>query len=244
MGNNPRKVILLKGDGLEYIFEEVKISFDDFRADTDEVNSKIRPIAIYLKEIRDRFSHYIKINYSPIHPFPIDPNEHLKGRQLLKSITTSGISSIINNATFWFEYGPSICKIFHESELNGNYSIIYNTPVGYRTSDNYKNQRGIVGKITNILNQESEFTYYNYIRRYDQLYSLYYNSQIIKINSSLNDLKRMKSSKTNLGLKRDYQYFGADSISKDLTTYYYDDNQKSVIGSPNDYKGYGRDPFF
>ena len=79
-GNNPRKVILLKGDGLEYIFEEEKINFDDFRTDESLVNGKLRPIAIYLKEIRDRFSYSIKITYSPNHPFPTDPNEKLKGR--------------------------------------------------------------------------------------------------------------------------------------------------------------------
>lgn len=196
-GNNPRKIILLKGDGLEYIFEEEKIHFDDFRTDQSLVNGKLRPIAIYLKEIRDRFSHSIKINYSPIHPFPIDPNEQLKGRQLLKSITTSGVSSVINNAAFWFEYGPSICKVFHQSELNGNYTIIYNTPVGYRSSDNYKNQRGTAGKITDILDQQSEFIYYTFLKRYDQMYALYYDEQSQYLNVSLNDLKRIEE---NIGL--------------------------------------------
>jgi len=244
-GNNPRKVILLKGEGLEYIFEEEKINFDDFRTDESLVNGKLRPIAIYLKEIRDRFSHSIKISYSPNHPFPTDPNEKLKGRQLLKSITTSGISSTINSAAFWLEYGPGICKIFHQSELNGNYTIFYDTPVGYRTSDNYKNQRGTVGKIINILNQKSEFTYDTYLRRYDNLLALYYNQPVEYLNVSLNDLKRMKSSKTNLGLKRDYlEYLAPDSISVNLTTFYDEGNSKSVIGALNDYMGYGRDPFF
>lgn len=244
-GNNPRKIILLKGDGLEYIFEEAKINFDDFRTDESLVNGKIRPIAIYLKEIRDRFSHSIAISYSAYHPFSINNTEPLEGRQLLKQIQTSGISSTINKASFWFEYGPGICKIFHQSELNGNYSIIYDTPVGYRTSDNYKNQRGTVGKIINILNQKSEFTYNTYLRRYDNLCALYYNQQAEYLNVSLNDLKRMKSSKTNLGLKRDYlEYLAPDSISVNLSTFYNEGNTKSVIGALNDYMGYGRDPFF
>ena len=244
-GNNPRKVILLKGDGLEYIFEEAKINFNDFRTDVSLVNGKIRPIAIYLKEIRDRFSHSIAISYSAYHPFSINNTEPLEGRQLLKQIQTSGISSTINKASFWFEYGPGICKIFHESELNGNYSIIYDTPVGYRTSDNYKNQRGTVGRIINILNQKSEFSYDTYLRRYDNLYALYYNQQAEYLNVSLNDLKRMKSSKTNLGLKRDYlEYLAPDSISVNLSTFYSEGNTRSVIGALNDYMGYGRDPFF
>jgi hypothetical protein len=240
---NPRKIILLKGDGMEYEFKESYIDFKDFPHNAS-VNSKIKPMSLYLTEIRDRFSHSIKISYSPYHPYSISDTEHLFGRQLLKSITTSGISATINQANIWLEYGPAIVKMFHQSEINGNFSFLFERPVSYRSFDDNKNQRGYVNKVINILNQQSEFSYYKYTRRYDNLYSQGTNG----ISVSMNDLKRLSSAKNNLGLVRKYtSYFkqDMDSMSIDLHNYYYDDLLNIMSSTDTSkYKGYGRDLFF
>lgn len=238
----PRKVILLKGDGLEYEFQETFINFSDLPS-TNTLNYYLRPKVIYLKNIRDRFSHSINVDYTGYHPHSISTTEPLMGRNLLQRILTTGISSNISFASVWMEYGSGGCKMFHQSDINGNYTFIFEPPVSYRSYDENKNQRAILKKIINVLNQQSEYTYYNYVRRYDYLVVSGFSSMSL----SLNNLKRMKSAKSFLGLKRKYsEYFYSDSMSINLTPFYDPENIEHITSSTNVsiYKGQGRDPFF
>lgn len=235
----PRKIILLKGDGLEYEFEEKHIEFEDLPS-SSQVNYYLRPKVIYLKAIRDRFSHSISIAYDDKHPYSVSSNELIKGRHLLKSVSFTGASSTIPGASVLLEYGAGGCKMFHQSEINGNYTFYFDKPVSYRATDNNKLHRGQLKTLQNILNQKTEFSFSNYIRKYTNV--SYPASGTFTL--SLNNLQRMKSSKNNLGLTRHYQgYFGNDSMEIPLNLIGENEHITSSVDT-NSYKGSGRDPFF
>ncbi len=232
-----RKIILLKGDGLEYEFEEQVIEYFDFRPQ-DPVNYYLRPKVIYLKSISDRFSRKISVAYSGEHPYA-GAAEQIMGRNLLSSVSFTGASATLNGASVSFQFGTGICRMLHESEINGNYTVMFDMPVSYRSVDDNKHQRAQVANLQNILNQKTEFQYFNYVRRLNSV-SLP-SSGTMSI--SMNDIKRLKNAKNYLGLYRHYQnYFGSDSMDITVPT-----NEEYSIMSSTDtnlYKGQGRDPFY
>jgi len=233
----PRKIILLKGDGLEYEFEEELIDYFDFKTNS-QVNYYLRPKVIFLKSITDRFSRKISIEYSGEHPYS-GGSEQIMGRKLLSSVSFSGASATLNGASVSFQFGTGICKMLHESEINGNYTVMFDLPVSYRSVDDNKHQRAQVANLQNILNQKTEFQYFNYVRRLNSV-SLP-SSGTMSI--SLNNIKRLKNAKNYLGLYRHYQnYLGSDSMDITVPT-----NEEYSIMSSTDtnlYKGQGRDPFY
>jgi len=171
IGYRVRNMILLTGDGLEYFFEEKKKNFEDYNTDRIISNARINPMMMYLKEIRDRFGRILHLGYTSIIPQSIPGNEIIMGRDLLQQISYSGISSTIPPVSISLEYGPNIVKLFHSSELNGNYTLFFERPVNYRPYGENKIQRASISKVLNILNQSTEFEYEVYTRKYSNVYN-------------------------------------------------------------------------
>jgi hypothetical protein len=87
-----RKIILLKGDGLEYEFEEQVMDYLRLQVSRAQVNYYLRPKVIYLKSITDRFSRKITVEYSGEHPYA-GATEQIMGRKLLSSVSFTGASA-------------------------------------------------------------------------------------------------------------------------------------------------------
>ncbi len=125
--DQPRRIELMKGDGLIFIFEESKLQFSDFSLEGLVPYVK-RPRAPMLKYIRDRYGNTINFFYSVEHPFLLSS---IYGRPLLNAIGYNlGFSTNPTNSIN-FIYGKSVLKIDHQSELNGGYTIRYDEPVAF-----------------------------------------------------------------------------------------------------------------
>ena len=242
-GYKERNMILLTGDGLEYYFEEKKKNFEDYRTN-NIVNARINPMMMYLKQIRDRFGRIMYLGYSSVIPFSISGTDIIMGRDLFESVSFSGISPTISGVGITLLYGQGGVKLFHQSELNGNYTFFFERPVNYRPSGDYKNQRANISKIINILNQKTEIEYGVYARTYTSVYNPFASSSNT-LTLNLNDLRRVRTVTNNLGLKREYTYFWSNSDAISLIPYLTgEDNRKYIRSDSGAYKGMGRDPFF
>jgi YD repeat-containing protein len=231
-----RRVELLKGDGLIYIFEESKIEFSDFGLNSLVTASK-RPKVLLLKKIIDRYGNSINLSYSTEHPYQ---QLSIYGRPLLTGISYDlGFSTSPSNSLY-FIYGQQILKIDHRSELNGSYTFKLESPVAFRPveqNSNIKNHRGLISEITNILGQKNIIKYKNYGRTFHNVINPFFTGDF---SVSLNNLNRIINFKNTLGGRRGYSYFGNDTISVSLTQY----NTNQTIIRSSYYKGYGRDPFY
>jgi len=106
-GYKNRKISLMLGDGLTYIYEEVKIDYYDVNRNTPATLC-FKPQVMLLKRIMDKFGHCIYFQYS-------DPNE-FKGRPILTQIS-SVRSNIVTTYSILNNFGIQI-KI-----NNNNYLI-------------------------------------------------------------------------------------------------------------------------
>ncbi len=160
-----RRIELMKGDGLIFIFEEKRIDYFDFSSqDTVQVSRK--PKVIMLKAIKDRYNNTINLSYSLLHPYQ---EINILGRPLLASIDFDfGFSTSPGNSLN-FLYGPRVIKIEHSSTINGNYTFKLETPVAFRPVEQvtfYRNHRGTISEITNILGQTDFIKYKKYVRTF------------------------------------------------------------------------------
>ncbi|MBK9334709.1 MAG: hypothetical protein IPM96_20480 [Ignavibacteria bacterium] len=127
-GDKSRKVELMKGDGTVMIFKEYKRNYSDFPANA-VVNVRTKPRVLLLETIRDRFGHEINLSYS----FGLQQF----GRPLLSKIETLGYSQ--KDVFVIMEYSiieglfsnMSGVHFLHSSEVNGNYHMIYESPVAH-----------------------------------------------------------------------------------------------------------------
>lgn len=229
-----RKITLLKGDGLEYVFREVKNEFIDF---TEVQSLRQKPMMPLLIEINNRFGNIITFDYTTAY------NEG-SGRPMISSIRAPGISSQQPSINFGFTFGPRTCLIEHQSNLNEWYDIKFeDESVNYHYSNN-GNKIGRVKKITNCLDQTFEVEYQtnssdlNYIRSYTGVFDPF---TLGSFTVNFNKLRRIRKIKNFLGLRRDYDYTGAHTQQIHVHSLYSEDPPN--ILSP-DFKGYGRDPFF
>jgi hypothetical protein len=231
-----RRVELMKGDGLIYIFEESKIEFSDFGLNSLVTASK-RPKVLLLKSIKDRYGNSINLSYSTEHPYQ---QLSIYGRPLLTGISYDlGFSSSPTNSLY-FIYGQQILKIDHRSELNGSYTFKLESPVAFRPveqNSGIKNHRGLISEITNILGQKNIIKYKKYGRTFNNVVNPFLTGNI---SISLYNLNRITNFKNTLGGRRGYSYYGNDTISVSLTQY----NANQTIIRSAYYLGYGRDPFY
>ncbi|MCB0728085.1 MAG: hypothetical protein KDD00_11515, partial [Ignavibacteriae bacterium] len=230
-----RKVELMKGDGLIFIFEESKIQFSDFDT-SNTISPALRPKVLLLKSIKDRFNNIISLSYSVEHPYQIGS---IYGRPLLTSIgfNTGFSTSPLQN--LYFIYGLQIIKIIHTSEINGSYTFKFETPVSFTpVEQEITNHRATISETKNILGQTNTIKYKNYVRTFSDVINPFFNPSTMTV--SLNNLKRMTNFKNGLGGRRGYSYFQNDNIEVSLVQY---NSNNSLIRSAY-YQGYGRDPFY
>ncbi|HMQ70402.1 MAG TPA: hypothetical protein PKC58_15605, partial [Ignavibacteria bacterium] len=232
-----RKVELMRGDGLIFIFVESKIRFSDFDT-VSSISPALRPKVLLLKSIKDRYNNSINLSYSLEHPYRMS---NIFGRPLITGIgfdmgfSTSPVNSL------YFIFGPQVLKIDHRSEINGSYSLKLTQPVAFLPVDqgDIKNHRGTISEIRNILGQVNTINYENYVRTFSPVINPKLSPATFML--ALNNLKRLTNFRNTLGGRRGYSYFQDDSIGVSLVQY---NASQEIIRSENDYKGYGRDPFY
>lgn len=234
-----RKITLLKGDGLEYVFKEVKNQFIDF---TEEISLRQKPMMPMLMEINNRFGYSIKFDYTTTY------NEG-SGRPMISSIVASGISSQQTSINFGFTFGTRICLIEHLTNINEWYKIRFEDEgVNYHYSNN-GNKIGRVKQITNCLNQTFDVEYNTnaideyYQRKYLYAFDPFLHTQTLNIN--FNKLKRIREIKNFLDLRRSYFYHEEATLIMQIDVQFlYYENPYHIVSPVPIFKGYGRDPFF
>src|SRR4030095_8000660 len=218
-----RQMELMMGDGLIYIFKEVKLKYEDVdRSDPQTIRT---PQTMLLQEIRDRFGNKIVLNY--------EINSSLKGRPRLISIG-------LDYEDITIDYPETGNGIVLENNIH-KYKLRFGNPVTYGL---WGNKYGLLTSIVDPTLQQSTITYQGYQRKLTGVPSNRgYSTQTILCNN----LKRIKEFKNFLGGKHVYEYLDRNDFcaaqvcleivySTSMTSY---GNLASTL-----MKGYGRDPFY
>ncbi|MCI0450264.1 MAG: hypothetical protein L0Y79_10860 [Chlorobi bacterium] len=237
-----RRVELMKGDGLVYVFEEHKMNFADFNVIQSTINSRRKPQLFLLKEIIDQFGNQIFFNYDGI---PVGKQTYPYSRPLLSHIGTR--VGFINAY-----YGQLAVRFEGYSSINGPYTLTFPTPVEYdpvNQSTGNKNHRGMVTNIKNINGQNAVIFYENYTRTFTNTQNPLNQSVLLTLN--FNTLKRISGFRNFLGGKRGYKYLDGSNNTISIDLINYDPSGNAISSATNSecsenstYKGYGRDAFF
>ncbi|MCX7878363.1 MAG: hypothetical protein N2510_06940 [Ignavibacteria bacterium] len=219
-----RRVEFMKGDGLVYIFEEIKIKFADFKVSESIVNVHRKPKCLLLKEIKDQFGNKILLGYNAV---PVGMSEYIYGRPLVSDISSS-------LASLNFIYGITGMKINHNSEINGSYFVNFTEPVNYNQGTDY-NHMALIWKIRNPNTEEAFVNYENYIRKYNDVPNPFQTGNLIL---NFSNLRRLKWFRNFNGAGRAYTYLGSNTMEISLNIPY-NHFLKSM-----EYYGYGRDAFY
>ncbi len=217
-----RRMHLMKGDGLEYIYEEFNQHYYDYYNQTG-MPDWFKPQTFYLKEIKDRFGNKYSLYYE-------GSGASALGRGLLR-----------NCPRVDFEY----------PEFWGNYfGVKVRTPDGYYRigtdpfgRDPHGIHRPMIQKIVNPSGEAMNFSYQNYYRTAENLLN-YYGGQgdlTVSFSGSYGNLERLTGYTNFDGGSRTYTYKSYNSLTLSFSI----PPDENGIHSPETYyHGQGRDEFF
>lgn len=225
-----RRVSVMKGDGLTYIYEETKNSYYDFPLNTG--NEYLKPQVLVLKSIKDRFGHILSLYY----------DYSVKGRPVLTRINSSGMAVDGQwSGITYFLYQPGQGGISVYNTLKGRYNILCDN----FTMESAGHHITSVNKIVNPYNDEINVTYEHYTRKANDLQNDFFPNNFMNVlfvhNGSSGGLKRLKTLTNYNGGKREYTYIdnSPPSIEVDMTPAI-----QGYFVKSNFYYGQGRDGFF
>jgi RHS repeat-associated protein len=222
-----RRVSVMKGDGLTYIYEEYKNSYMDFPYNVGSQN--FRPQVLMLKRVEDRFGNFLDLSYLTTINVPLSGNQYIYGRPLLGDISASWKSGNVS-----FNYYPVINNAIIVRNYLGTYKILldaFNVQVdGVHRSN--------VTQIKNPANEDINIEYQTYNRRAYQVKNARGNTDYVSLRPTP---KRISSFQNYNGGTRKYLYAGTDtSINMHPNSQF--KIMSGIIGT--NYFGQGRDIFF
>jgi RHS repeat-associated protein len=225
-----RRVYVMKGDGLTYIYEETKNSYYDFPLNTG--NQYLKPQVLVLKSIKDRFGHILNLYY----------DYSIKGRPVLTRINSSGptVDGQWSGITYFLYQPQGAISVFNT--VKGKYNIFCDN----FSLDSAGHHLTSVNRIVNPYNDEINVTYEHYTRiAYNMRNDFFpHDTMTVKFqhNGISGGLKRMKTITNYNGGKREYAYLDNDppSIGIDMTP----PNPPGYFIRSDFYYGQGRDGFF
>jgi hypothetical protein len=231
-GYRRRRVVLTRGDGAEYVFNEYKRSFEDFPVGST-VNARRKPMMMMLEQVKDRYGHFLSLHY--------DTSSVSVGRPLLTQINATGFCKDTIKISLVFQ-SPlnqvTTIDIRNSSNVNGNYRLNFSQPVTILPYGNNTTKHiAMVSLLTNPENQKDTISYENYTRKFNDLPLGIGNIENVDTEFLL---KRMKRYSSQTGKKAEYLY--ADNTENRIEiTYFSPPNNKL---KSKFYLGYGRDPFY
>ncbi|HCA43629.1 MAG TPA: hypothetical protein DEP28_10310, partial [Bacteroidetes bacterium] len=221
-----RRMYLMDGSGVTYIFEEEKPVYLDYPVNSN--NPATKPQNFLLKKIKDRYGREITLQY----------NAGVYGRAIFTNLTTNYDET--NIGTFYgASYLPSFANGFRISGNEKTYRFLFDQTT-YLKTDGF--HRPVITEIKNPVNDVIAIDYgLSYQRIATNIYNPY-NLSAYNVTCSLNVLKRMSSFQNYNGGIYTYSYpSGTNSLSINMKP---GDNYKIKSNSSAYYKGVGRDMFF
>jgi RHS repeat-associated protein len=223
--NKYRKMFLMKGDGLTYIYEEKDIKYKDNYFETG-MAEWFKPKSFLLVEIKDRFGHVYPLDYAYQ-----DALNNKTGRPWL----TSCPGMLIKYAGFWGSYfGIKFIT-------NDMYYYLYTDIFG---TDEASEHKPMLNKIISPTGEQMTFTYETYQRTGTHIYNpLHTNGNNTNMTFkfggySIKPLYRMKKAVNYDGGSREYTYAGDNFLQ---ISYEFIEGQ---FAHSTSYLGQGRDLFF
>ncbi|MBZ0201583.1 MAG: hypothetical protein K8I03_01050 [Ignavibacteria bacterium] len=231
-----RIIEFTRGDGMVFVYKEIKRKFADFGL--TESTGNFRPRMPLLTEIRDRFGYKLELFYEFTHA-PGTVGVELVGRPLLVGINPN--IQNLSNGSLSIAYAVNAFKIFNASSVNGNFRFGMNPAVYYTSGSNngIANHKGYITSITNPNLQTANITYEgnaNYRRLFTGVPNPLFSPEVLNLKFST--IQRMKSFTNFLGGIREYSYYPA-SVNELTISYYSPSYNRTTY-----YKGYGREPFY
>jgi YD repeat-containing protein len=223
-GSGPvnRRMHLMKGDGLEYIYDESDQYYYDYYFQTG-MPDWFRPQAFYLKQIKDRFGNKYNLYYG------------------------GTVSSMLGRGLFIA--GPHVD--FEYPEFWGNYfGVKVRTPDGYYRigtepfgRDPHSVHRPMVQRIINPSGEAMNFTYEPYYRTAENLINYYGGQRNLKAVFSASDepLERLAGYTNFDGGSRSYSYKSSNGLT---LSYIVPQGESGTHSAETYYHGQGRDEFF
>jgi RHS repeat-associated protein len=235
-----RELSLMMGNGLTYIYREVKNNFSDIQYTG---SAPLRAQGFILAEIRDRFGNSIKFGYSYM-------NQNSEGRLLLYTIRVDDAAEEYDYFELSYNQGqgsnlPNI--EIKEDNTDRKYKIYLDRLNKDITGD----KRSNVVKIVNPVNDEINISYLEpdnqtyYERRAKNLYNpasplnSYYRNMDADMKFS-----RITSLTNYNGGKRDYKYKTYNNTNYMEINMYPTEFKVMSTNIDGDYFGHGRDLFF
>lgn len=201
-----RRLSLMMGDGLTYIYEETKNSYKDFSGNTG--SSQFKPQVFLLKFIKDRFGNTMELVYTNIVNVGLSGNQQVYGRPLLSVINVNwNASSIVFNyqtavkTAILVNSGDRLFKVLCDNACNF-------TEFGYHRLN--------PEKVVNPVQDEIKFTYEKYNRIANNLYNPVSGQKNMQLNfnpQNTDYLKRLKSFENYNNGIREYEYNGSNTLN-------------------------------
>lgn len=221
-----RRLSLMQGDGITYIFEEQKIQYCDFTYYTNSADC-FRPQIFLLRKIKDKFGHEINLSYTTYSTW---------GRPVITNINTG--SNVID-----ISYVPFGTAFQLKMQVNNNDNYIVNCFDQSGGFDTTGNHRLYPSELIYPNGSEFNFTHEKYYRTALYVYNPISTNQLNFKFDNDNGLKRLKTITNVYGGKREYEYIGgANEVSIYMNP---TDGNKIMSNAVNvEYFGQGRDVFF
>lgn len=217
----PRRMRLMKGDGLTYVYKETFLEYKDHKKETG-MASWFWPKAFMLDSITDRFGHGMKLEYDPQGTSRI-------GRPWVTKVP----GAEIKYANIW---GTVIgIAIF---TIDGKY-LFYTEPFGTSVEQEH---RPDLQKIVNPSGETMLFDYEIYSRSGTNIYKDNSSTFSISLSGGYDGLSRLEKVINYDGGIREYTYF--DEGGANTMNYIPATNESWIHSSSGNYKGEGRDLFF
>jgi RHS repeat-associated protein len=222
-----RRVSVMKGDGLTYIYEEYKNCYMDFPYNTGSLN--FRPQVLMLKKVKDRFGNFLELNYITTIDIPPSGQKTIYGRPLLSNITACWK---MGNVTF--TYYPLVTGMVKVNYYQGNYKI----ELDEMKFENDGNHRSNVTEIENPAGNTIEIDYKQYSRVACKVKNPKNESHPMNLYLAPERIKELVN--YNGGIRK-YLYAGANDAYINMEP----ENYKVMSeGVNSNYFGQGRDIFF